>query len=296
MRVDDYKSLFISEANEILKALEGGIMELEREYDTACLEDIFRNAHNLKGMSGAMGYGYLVDASHTLENILDLCKTGKLTIESSEIDLLLRVVDLLRELVDWSVEGEENSEGERLLGEILVLLSPVNRRTNTEEQRAGARTTETGGGSAENAGSENHKDDDADREVPPGTDVTESVHEKHHVEIISTRVDLERLDNLMDLVGELVVSRIRLSSIAHELGSKQLEAEIESSGKLISEIQKDVMEARLVPAEQIFHRFKRLVRDTSKELGKKIRFETIGSEMDLTGPCLTGWGNPWSIL
>ena len=133
MRVNDYKSLFISEANEILKSLEEGIMELEREYDTICIEDIFRNAHNMKGMSGAMGYAYLVDASHALENILDLCKTGKLTIESSEIDLLLRVVDLLRELVEWSVEGKESPDGQRLLGEIMVLLSPVNKRTRPED-------------------------------------------------------------------------------------------------------------------------------------------------------------------
>ena len=293
MKVNDYKALFISEANEILKVLEEGIMDLEKENNAACLEEIFRNAHNMKGMSGAMGYDHVVEASHALENILDLCKKEEMKIESSEIDHLLRVVDLLKELVEWSIEGEENPEGERLLGEIMVLLSPMSKRLAPNGQSAVEKDKERTNLNI----TENNESDDQSGEIieegdPQNPKGSNAVRERHHVEIISTRVDLERLDNLMDLVGELIVSRIRLSSIAHELGSKQLETELESSGKLISEIQKDVMEARLVPAEQIFHRFKRLVRDTSKELGKKIKFKIIGSEIGLDRTVLDRMGEP----
>ncbi|MBN2184498.1 MAG: chemotaxis protein CheA [Candidatus Krumholzibacteriota bacterium] len=293
MKVNDYKALFISEANEILKVLEEGIMDLEKENNAACLEEIFRNAHNMKGMSGAMGYSHVVEASHALENILDLCKKGDMAVESSEIDGLLRVVDHLRELVEWSIEGKENQEGERLLGEIMALLSPVSERLIPKgRSEAGKDEKRTEPDIAQINESYDKPGEIIAEGDPQDPKDSNAVRERHHVEIISTRVDLERLDNLMDLVGELIVSRIRLSSIAHELGSKQLEAEIESSGKLISEIQKDVMEARLVPAEQIFHRFKRLVRDTSKELGKKVKFEIIGSEIGLDRTVLDRMGEP----
>ncbi|MBN2069973.1 MAG: chemotaxis protein CheA [Candidatus Krumholzibacteriota bacterium] len=294
MKASDYKALFVSEANEILRALEEGMMDLEKgDNNTACLEELFRNAHNMKGMSGAMGYDQVVEASHALENILDYWKKGELTIDSSEIDLLLRVVDMLGKLVHWAMNEEEGIEGEQMLGDILVLLSPINMKLgkndpdslekieNVISERGLEKTVETDHG-VELPGI-------ADPPEFRTCDINDSPHQQA---IVSTRVDLERLDNLMDLVGELIISRIRLSSIAQETGAKELLAELESSGKLISEIQKDVMEARLVPAEQIFHRFKRMARDTSRELGKKVKFEVKGSDIGLDRTVLERMGEP----
>jgi two-component system chemotaxis sensor kinase CheA len=96
----------------------------------------------------------------------------------------------------------------------------------------------------------------------------------------------------MDLVGELIIGRIRLSSIAREIGSKALNDELSSSGRLISEIQKEVMEARLVPVGQVFQRFRRLVRDTAKELEKKVKFEIVGSDIGLDRSVLESMFDP----
>ncbi len=283
MKVSDYKALFISEAREILQALEEGVLNLENGDDrVSCIEELFRNAHNMKGMSGAMGYDHVVEASHALENILDCWKKGGISIEASEIDVLLRAIDLLGTLVRWAIKEEEGPEGEELIGEILVLLSPINKRLlsyesceikNTNDEGAVRDSGDTGGITHVPVDNQIMKDS--------GDQTNSGKRGTCHSEITSTRVDLEKLDNLMDLVGELIVSRIRLGNIAHELGSRHLILELESSGKLISEIQKNVMEARLIPVGQVFHRFKRLVRDISKELGKKVEFETIGSEIGL---------------
>ena len=79
MKVSDYKALYASEAEEILRALENGVMGLEGSGDPkACIDEIFRNAHNLKGMSGAMGFDAVVEASHALENVLDRCRRGEM--------------------------------------------------------------------------------------------------------------------------------------------------------------------------------------------------------------------------
>ena len=106
MDASDYKALFTSEAGEILQSLEAGVMALESGADRdACIEDLFRQAHNLKGMSGAMGYDHVVEASHALENLLDWFRKGELTITDAEVDLLLRSIDMLGELVRGTIAG-----------------------------------------------------------------------------------------------------------------------------------------------------------------------------------------------
>jgi two-component system chemotaxis sensor kinase CheA len=110
--------------------------------------------------------------------------------------------------------------------------------------------------------------------------------------ITSTKVELERLDRMMDLVGELTISRIRISAIAGELGSKALLDELALSWRLISQIQKEIMEARLIPVGQVFQRFNRLVRDVSHETGKKVRFEITGAEIGLDRVVLEGMVDP----
>ncbi|HSG27425.1 MAG TPA: Hpt domain-containing protein, partial [Candidatus Krumholzibacterium sp.] len=319
MKTHDYISLYVSETNEIIQGLEEEIMRLETSGDRkASIDEMFRHAHNLKGMSGAMGFDLVVEASHALENILDGCRKGTIIIGRAEVDLLLRVADLTGALVNWTVEGTGSGRGKDLLAEILVLLSPMNKRladvasrnekSGTEGREAADRTEEPCQSDPGPAG------DDADEGMsglcdpesiidPAGGPDMPSVSSE--VEgtglklrspmgrgISSTKVDLERLDCLMDLVGELIISRIRLSSLAKEIGSRQLSDELASSGRLISEIQKEVMEARLIPAGQIFHRFKRLARDTSRELEKEIDFRVEGADIGLDRTVLESMIDP----
>jgi len=146
MQVGDYKALFISEAGDILQALETGVMALENGEDRqAAVEELFRHAHNLKGMSGAMGYDHVVEASHALENLLDRCRRGELIIAQAEADLLLRVVDLLGELVRRTVSDDPGDVME-LLGDILVMLAPMAMRGDvlpvSDERTGGTAQTE----------------------------------------------------------------------------------------------------------------------------------------------------------
>jgi len=276
MKVSDYKALFTSEAGEILQALEAGVMALESGEDaSSCIEELFRNAHNLKGMSGAMGYERVVEASHALENVLDRCRKGEIGVGRAEADLLLRAVDMLRELVDATV-AEEGVDCGDLLGEMLVLISPMATRNVAACSRPGPAVDEE----------EEEPSDDGGQ--GPGPSAGGNLHEQ----VTSTRVALERLDHLMDLVGELIISRIRLSSIARDIGDKHLDKELSTSGRLISEIQKEVMEARLIPAGQIFQRFRRLVRDVSLELGKDVEFEICGADIGLDRTVLESMVDP----
>ncbi len=302
MKVSDYKALFISEAGEILQSLESGVMSLESGRDCAsCVEELFRNAHNLKGMSGAMGYDHVVEASHALENVLDRCRKGEMRVSRSEADLLLRSFDMLRELVKVAVDEEERDDTD-LLGDFFVLLSPMTTRIlnshlaadKTPSPQLDPEDTKTDDtDDTEDANGSVDEEPEKEDISAAGNDQSEAASKGGFGErVTSTRVDLERLDTLMDLVGELIISRIKLASLAGEIGSQSLNEELSSSGRLISEIQKEVMEARLIPVGQIFQRFKRLVRDSSLALEKNARLDVVGADIGLDRTVLEAMVDP----
>ncbi len=300
MKVSDYKTLFISEAGEILQSLESGVMSLETGRNSAaCVEELFRNAHNLKGMSGAMGYDHVVEASHAMENVLDRCRKNEMSVHQAEADLLLRAVDMLRELVRLAVDEEEADDTD-LLAEFFVLLSPMTTRVLNNHPAGELPPREEIRSEGIEDTEEIDREDPDEHKTVAGTAVAEDVDDNAEPvskggfgeRVTSTRVDLERLDALMDLVGELIISRIKLASIAGKIESKSLSEELSSSGRLISEIQKEVMEARLIPVGQVFQRFKRLVRDSSLALEKSARLDIVGADIGLDRTVLEAMVDP----
>ncbi|MDD5448475.1 MAG: chemotaxis protein CheA [Actinomycetota bacterium] len=97
----------------------------------------------------------------------------------------------------------------------------------------------------------------------------------------SVRVNISRLDKLMNRVGELVINRTRVSEIASGLETPELRAALDQTARLIEELQDEVMKTRMVPVEQIFNRFPRMVRDLAREQGKEIDFVVEGKEIEL---------------
>jgi len=260
MNVSDYKELYKSEADDAVQALENGLVGLESAPEPrAPINELFRHAHNLKGISGAMGYEEIVEASHALENVLDTLRKGA-DVTVAKIGCMLGAVDILKKLVGLTAgEYAGDARSAQLLSEVLVLLSNI----STVSDQSGA-------------------------PAPTAPEIEAGVTQR----ITSTKVELERLDRIMDLVGELTISRIRFSAIAAELGSKTLLDELAVSWRLISRIQKEVMEARLIPVGQVFQRFNRLVRDVSHERGKNVKFEIAGAEIGLDRAVLEGMVDP----
>ncbi len=112
----------------------------------------------------------------------------------------------------------------------------------------------------------------------------------------TVRVDLRRLDALLDLVGELVITRDRLVR-EHDAGPEQgagraLARAVQDTARLVTALQDEVMQARMVPLGQVFDRFPRLVRDIARDLGKKVRLETEGREIELDRSLLDAIGDP----
>ena len=108
----------------------------------------------------------------------------------------------------------------------------------------------------------------------------------------NVRIDLRRLDNLMNLIGELVITRGRLTQLSASIGDAALEDTVTQASRLISDLQDEIMTSRMVPVWQVFDRFPRLVRDAARTLGKQIEFTIQGKEIELDRSLLDEIGDP----
>jgi two-component system chemotaxis sensor kinase CheA len=106
------------------------------------------------------------------------------------------------------------------------------------------------------------------------------------------RVDLRRLDALMNQIGELVIIRDRLRQLTAVREAPELEETVDQASRLITELQDEIMQARMVPVGQVFDRFPRLVRDAARSLGKKVEFVIEGKEIEFDRSMLDEIGDP----
>src|SRR5206468_7774926 len=106
------------------------------------------------------------------------------------------------------------------------------------------------------------------------------------------RVDLGRLDGLMDLIGELVTVRGRLNELAAERRDPAIDDVAIQVSRLSSELQAEIIQARMTPVWQVFDRFPRLVRDLARELGKQVAFRVEGKEIEVDRAILDELGDP----
>jgi two-component system, chemotaxis family, sensor kinase CheA len=108
----------------------------------------------------------------------------------------------------------------------------------------------------------------------------------------SVRIDLRRLDNLMNLIGELVITRGRLSQLAATLDDPALAETVAQTTRLVADLQDEIMTSRMVPVWQVFDRFPRLVRDAARSVGKSVDLVIEGKEVELDRSMLDEVGDP----
>lgn len=139
---------------------------------------------------------------------------------------------------------------------------------------------------------ENNKYNDSNKTIPVAPRSQNSNQSTAGLHLKTVRVDIERLDNLMNLVGELVINKTRLEQIGLVHRIPELIEAIEQMGRLTTDLQSLVMKVRMVPIEQVFNRFPRMVRDLARELGKDVEFVIEGKETELDRTVIDEIGDP----
>ena len=411
---NQYMDMFLDESHEHLQSLNEGLLRLEENMEEiSVVNDIFRNAHTLKGMSATMGFAKIAELTHEMEDVLDLIRKEQLKLNEDIIDTLFKCLDSLEQMVDSVGNGEAEDVVD--VSDLVAKLSSISKGTPppaAAPAAGGASAAPAAGDASGGAGSDLGIDDidldvmkkakdagmnvfhvkvtlmescvlkaarsvmvmhaldeigDVIKSVPPAEDleqekfersfdivlatasdaeaVTNAVDTVSEIEDIgveeldpdalakpaepapaapaaaaapaakkaaapakkegakaaapkkqhqsqSVRVDIEKLDTLMNLMGELVINKVRLEQIGQTHRMSDLMETLEQMDRVTGDLQNIVMKVRMVPVSAVFNRFPRMVRDVSKELGKEINLTIEGEETELDRTVIDEIGDP----
>ncbi len=272
MNADKYAELFATESREHLAQMSRALVALEAmPGDRESLDAIFRSVHTIKGMAAAMGYDVAADLGHSIESVLEAIRSGERSIDSSLVDLLLSGSDALEAAVDAAVAGADPPDVTKLIERL---------EEAREEGGSGGRGGSSEEGESARAGGAPH----AAGEGPS------DAGSKARASRVS--VEIRKLDNLMNLIGELMIVRSQLNALAGELQSESLQDAVERAGALITEMQSQVVESRMVPVWRVFDRFPRVVRDVARSLGKEVEIAISGKQLELDRSMLDAISDP----
>lgn len=408
MDASEFKDVFAAEAQEYLQALNKDLLRLESNpSDRAALNDMFRAAHSLKGMSSTMGYQELADFTHQIESILDLLRVGELVATESVVNVMFRAFDALQHLLEKTLLDQplpDLEDTKAKLRALVIKQDTVETETDQEElngdqaridvelddydrevaQQASAEgyipykifvtlrpktllksvRVYTVFQALENLGTivkcnpsaqdlENEQFDRdfvvilltradqntikntveniseiesvsvqpietessaAVKKLQPAavtvsaateeTSARQSVEGKEQMDRVFQgysrgvysdrfiRVETDRLDSLINLVGELVISKTQVMEIDSELLTDTARNALVQLDRVTTELQYAAMKLRMVPIKQVFDRFPRLVRDFAQAAGKNINLEIYGEDTELDRSLVNQIGDP----
>ncbi|MEC1179333.1 chemotaxis protein CheA [Metasolibacillus meyeri] len=408
MEVNQYLEMFIEESKEHLQACSEHLLELEKNpADLSIVNEIFRSAHTLKGMSATMGFEDLADLTHKMENVLDAIRNAKIQVTPEILDVVFESVDHLEEMV-MDIAG--GGDGKR---DVQATVEQLKRIEAGEDVAKVALASEETAATIVQHESKLEYDDfektvlaqsieqdhcayeisvtlredcllkaarvfmvfeilekngDVIKSVPAVDSLEEEQFDQtFHIAYISKesaddlqkklmkvseveevivvpltqedvknekiaevvevvpqaqqeivkaapepvakaqssnsksggqvsnkmiRVNIERLDILMNLFEELVIDRGRLQSISAEVNHQELNETVERMSRVMGDLQNIVLTMRMVQVETVFNRFPKMVRQLSRDLNKKITLEIIGAETELDRTVIDEIGDP----
>jgi two-component system chemotaxis sensor kinase CheA len=256
--MQEYMELYLKEAEELLQSLNSSLLEFEKNPGREDLvEEMARCSHTLKSSSASMGYTKIAELAHSMEDGLMKLKESGVEASDEMISLIFDCFDYLELSVDKVTNKEPEPDNSELLKR-LDLLKTVDIKPHEVEAR--------------------------------GVQLAEKPHTLRAVHAI--KVDVEILDRLVDLVGELLITTMRFKSLNEQYKIKEFEKSIGQLSMMTADIQYAVTEARMIPVDQVFNRFPRMVRDLAKRENKLIEFSMEGSEIKLDRTVLDQIGEP----
>jgi two-component system chemotaxis sensor kinase CheA len=375
---------FKAENDLLLQNMEDALMQIQEEgMNDENINAVFRAAHTIKGSSGMFGIDYIVEFTHSAENLLDKIRNHKITIDESMIDLLLECKDQMQTLVDFVVrnpEGEPDSELQLASQTLIEAL-----RGFLEEQKPSENNNETifalpksnsylidiqfGADTFRHgfdpytfvnylkehaqiealkidtdtiplfdkldptlckiayqilavselsfkkieeifdfvkdnsiieikllSGESDETSDDIANEkienisVPSISDNAQASRSEKKEQTLAAlptkqsnfiRIEADKVDSLINLVGEMVISNAAVMQRAIDLQNSELVEAVSTVSRMLEEIRENSMQIRMVPIGEIFNKFKRIVHDTANKVGKKVELRISGAETEL---------------
>ena len=268
---------YYNDAKEGFQQVNNALLSLEKDYShTELLDEIFRPVHTLKSSSTMLEFSDIAELAHICEDLLDRMRKNELSISQATIDLLFEIFDTLEEMVRERVQGKEESKAD-WRKRISELKSKIN---DPKESSTGSPPQPELNGSGPSSEIENSHN-------------VQSLIERQSIEKIQmVRVHVDLLDSLFNLVGELIITKNRINNIVTKTANKDLKAALTVMDHIINELQQNVSAARLVPVDEIFQKFPRMIRDLAKDAHKEVDFFLEGREIELDKAVLDSISEP----
>ncbi|MGY3315392.1 two-component system chemotaxis sensor kinase CheA [Peribacillus simplex] len=409
MDMNQYLEVFIEESKEHLQTCSEQLLVLEKNpEDLSIVNEIFRSAHTLKGMSATMGYEDLANLTHKMENVLDAIRNSQIILTPELFDVIFLAVDDLEAMVmsiaeggdgkrdvkrvvhqlelirkgeslvssssaeiaaasvvlekeemtagqydefEWTVLQQSKDQGfnsfeisialreDCLLkaarvfmvfevleksGEIIKPHPPVevleeeqfdqqftvtmvSKESSEEIKKKIMKVSEVGhvvindidleglrhtANAKEDKVAEVQEQETTNAKLPTDNNEKKKQASFKPASSKTIRVNIERLDILMNLFEELVIDRGRLDQISSDLDNQELHETVERMSRITSDLQTIVLNMRMVPVETVFNRFPKMVRQLARDLNKKVDLEIIGAETELDRTVIDEIGDP----
>lgn len=293
---------FIDEAKEHLASIELNMLSLETNpEDMEAINAVFRPFHSVKGVAGFLNLKDIHHLSHEVENLLDEARSGTLQVTEKIIDIVLSAVDILKALLKDLEKGLSTGTAPPSSSEVVrVFLERIKNLDGDEPEPLPVRN-KVGSILVEKGLVEPHVVEAAvlasdskgiklGEELIRGGAVTprevgEALREQRRSKesAASIRVDTQKLDNLVDMVGELVIAQSMVLQNPEVLRVKdqKLQKDMSQLGRITAELQRISLSLRMVPIRGTFQKMIRLVRDLSKKSGKEVILELSGEDTEI---------------
>lgn len=252
---------YLAESLEHLSGMEEALVMLEEQpEDEKTIEAIFRVAHTLKGNASSLGFTEVAEFAHAVEDVLERLRNRTLRVESGLVTLLLQAVDALRQMVPGAIAGEGPQPAhmrllKQLTGQTLMVLSEGKASPNP-----------TAGESRRRPFGRRRQDAQAWAESRR-----------------TLRVDIDKLDRMLDLTGEIAIAQGRFRQMLQERNGAMeeiLEAHRQAD-ILFLDLQEQIMKIRMVPVGPMFRQYIRVVRDMAQAHGKRSRLIIEGGDVEV---------------
>jgi len=296
---------FITESGELMDNVIQDVVTIEQSQDEEMINGIFRAVHTIKGTSSFLGFNSLAELAHKAEDVLGLVRKGELTTDQETADVLLEAFDLIKLIIDdIRSHGTEKQDTASVLEKLKGLMESKKKKAEVpaeEKKKIGEILLE------EKIITKSELDDvlkkqkkDKDKKIGEIV-VEEKLATEGQMKNILTkqktagkeeqniRIDVKKLDELMNLVGELVLGKNRLI-LVNSLAKKEDTSDVVFDNladitnyieAITNELQLSVMRARLVPISKVFNKIPRMVRDLCGEFKKDIELKVEGEETEL---------------
>jgi two-component system, chemotaxis family, sensor kinase CheA len=279
---------FHGESVELLQGIEQGVLVLEENpADAATIDSIFRAFHTLKGAAGFLRLDALRDLAHDLESLLDAVRCSQLRITSEIIDLILAGADALKHFTrEIGSQLQGTNAGAPILVPTRQIIARVRSSLRGEPPEAAdslegvERSQKAGGSSARLAKTSELA---AERKVRQSAVVALRELTTPSPSSGFVKLDTAKLDNLVDLVGELVIahSMVVQNPDVQKINSLQLVRCLRQLSRITTELQRNAMSLRMVPIRAMFNKMNRLVRDLAAQQRKQVQLVLEGEETEL---------------